>query len=311
MRPQDAARLVALGAMWGASYLFMRVAVPHLGPALMIDARVLLAGGLLLAVMLATGRASGLRTHWRHWLFVAIVGTAIPFMLIAQALRTIDASTAAILNALVPLFTTIIAAIWIREGITPAKLAGIVLSIAGTAVLMGWTPQPVTPRELMAASLSVTATFLYGINIVFSRVHLRAATPIATSAFTLLFAGAVLLPFTPLDRDLTAVPPSAWAAVLGLAIVSTTVAFIYYYRLIADIGPVKASTVTLLVPVFGMVWGVLFLGEPLTPGRVAGCGIILFGCALILGLLKRGGPLPANQEKPRDQPDDGEHREDQ
>jgi drug/metabolite transporter (DMT)-like permease len=101
------------------------------------------------------------------------------------------------------------------------------------------------------------------------------------------------MPFTPLDRDLSAVPPVAWLALLGLAIVSTTVAFIYYYRLIADIGPVKASTVTLLVPVFGMLWGVLFLGEPLTPGRVAGCGIILFGCALILGLVRMPSRRPA------------------
>ena len=78
----------------------------------------------------------------------------------------------------------------------------------------------------------------------------------------------------------------------GLAVVSTTVAFIYYYRLIADIGPVKASTVTLLVPVFGMIWGVVFLGEPLTPGRVAGCAIILLGCAMILGLARIRGRTP-------------------
>ena len=286
MRPQDAARLVALGAMWGASYLFMRVAVPHLGPALMIEARVLMAGLLLLGYLLFTRRASGWRTHWRPWVFVALVGTAIPFMLIAEALRTIDASTASILNALVPLFTTIVALMWIRDPITPAKSAGIVLSIAGTAVLVGWTPQPMTGKELLAASMSVGATLLYGINIVYSRVRLRDAAPAATSAYTLLFAAVALLPFTPLDRDLSAVPTAAWLALLGLAIVSTTVAFIYYYRLIADIGPVKASTVTLLVPVFGMIWGVAFLGEPLTPGRIAGCAIILFGCALILGLIR-------------------------
>jgi drug/metabolite transporter (DMT)-like permease len=272
--------------MWGASYLFMRVAVPHLGPALMIELRVVIAGLLLLAFMFMAGRGSDWRRHWRPWLFIAVVGTAVPFTLIAEALRTIDASTAAILNALVPLFTTIIAAIWIHDRITPAKAAGIVLSIAGTAVLVGWTPQPMSAKELLAASMSVAATFLYGINIVFSRVHLREATPAATSAYTLLLAGAVLLPFTPLDRNLAAVPWSTWMALLGLAIVSTTVAFIYYYRLIADIGPVKASTVTLLVPVFGMIWGVVFLGEPLTPGRVAGCAIILSGCALILGIFR-------------------------
>ena len=99
-------------------------------------------------------------------------------------------------------------------------------------------------------------------------------------------AAATMLPFTPVTRDFSAIPPGAWIAALGLAIVSTTFAFILYYRLIADVGPVKAITVTLLVPIFGMVWGIAFLGEPLTPGRIAGCAIILAGCALILGLVR-------------------------
>ena len=294
MRPQDLARLVALGAMWGASYLFMRVAVPHFGSAWMIELRVLLAGLLLAAFMLATGARADWRRHWRAWFVVAVIGTAVPFMLIAEAVRTIDASTASILNALVPLFTTIVAAIWIRDRITVPKAAGIVLSITGTAVLVGWTPTPMSAEELTASAMSVTATLLYGINIVYSRVRLREATPIATSAWTLLLAAAVLIPAVPTDRDLTAVPVSAWVALAGLAIVSTTVAFIYYYRLIADIGPVKASTVTLLVPVFGMIWGVLFLGEPLTPGRVTGCAVILVGCALILGVLRMPARAPAS-----------------
>ena len=102
---------------------------------------------------------------------------------------------------------------------------------------------------------------------------------------TLLLAAATLAPFG-LGGGIPQAPPLAWLAVLGLAVVSTTLAFIFYYRLIADVGPVKAITVTLLVPVFGMLWGVLFLGEPLTAGRVAGCGIILSGCALILGLVR-------------------------
>jgi drug/metabolite transporter (DMT)-like permease len=264
----------------------MRVAVPHLGAALMIELRVLLAGLLLAALLYASGRTAGWKQHWQPWLFVAVVGTAVPFMLIAQALRTIDASTAAILNALTPLFTTLVAALWIHEGITAPKAAGIALSIAGTAVLVGWTPTPMSAAELLAASMSVGATLLYGVSIVFSKVRLRGAAPIATSQGTLLLAALVLAPFTPLDRDLAGVPAVAWMALAGLAVVSTTVAFIFYYRLIADVGPVKASTVTLLVPVFGMIWGVAFLGEPLTAGRLAGCAIILFGCALILGLFR-------------------------
>ena len=141
-------------------------------------------------------------------------------------------------------------------------------------------------RELAAAGMSIAATAIYGYTIVFTKVHLKGASPMGTSVATLLFAALALAPFTPLRHDYAAVPVSAWLAVLGLAIVSTTVAFILYYRLIADVGPVKAITVTLLVPVFGMIWGVVFLGEPVTPGRIAGCAIILAGCSLILGLVR-------------------------
>jgi drug/metabolite transporter (DMT)-like permease len=106
-------------------------------------------------------------------------------------------------------------------------------------------------------------------------------------------AALAMLPFTPVSRDFSSIAPLAWMAMLGLALVSTTVAFIFYYRLIADVGPVKAITVTLLVPVFGMLWGVLLLGEPVTIGRVAGCAIILAGCSLILGLAGQRANLRA------------------
>lgn len=289
MRPADLARLVALAALWGASYLFMRYAVPSMGPVLMIEVRVALAGGALLAFVLATGGTLGWRRHWRAYLFVGTVGLAAPFTLIAQAVTVIDASTAAVLNALAPLFASIVAAIWIREPLTPAKIGGIALCLAGTVVLVGWQPVPVTPRVLLAASLSVAATALYGYTIVFTKVHLREANPLGTAAGTLLMAAAAMLPFTPATRDFAAIPAGAWIATAGLALLSTAVAFILYYRLIADVGPVKAITVTLLVPVFGMLWGVLLLGEPVTAGRIAGCGIILAGCALILGMAR----LPA------------------
>ena len=289
MRPADLARLVALAAMWGASYLFMRHAVPYIGAVRLIEARVVLAGLGLLAILVATGQSLDWRAHWRAFLFVGAFGLALPFVLIAEALTVIDASTASILNALSPLFASIVAAVWIRDPLTPAKLAGVALCIAGTAVLVGWVPKPMTERELLAAFLSVLATLVYGITSVFTKVHLKDASPLGTSAGTLLFAAFVLAPVVPFTHAPVAlgdVPMIAWLSVLGLAIVSTTLAFLFYYRLIADVGPVKAITVTLLVPIFGMLWGVLFLGEHLTPGRIAGCAIILAGCSLILGLVR-------------------------
>jgi drug/metabolite transporter (DMT)-like permease len=214
------------------------------------------------------------------------VGVALPFALIAQALTVIDASTGAILNALAPLFATLVAAVWIREPITPAKMAGIALCLAGTAVLVGWTPAPMSAAELAAAGMSIAATAIYGYTIVFTKVYLKEASPMGTSAGTLLMAAIALAPLVPMSHAAAPIPPMAWLAAFGLAIVSTTFAFILYYRLIADVGPVKAITVTLLVPIFGMLWGVVFLGEPLTAGRIAGCAIILAGCSLILGLVR-------------------------
>lgn len=289
MRPQDLVRLVVLAALWGGSYLFMRFAVPHFGPVALIEVRVAIAGAALAAFVYATQGEIGWRRHWRGYLFVGAVGLALPFVLIAQGLTAIDASTAAILNALSPLFATVVAAFWIREPVTFAKMAGIALCLAGTAVLVGWTPTPMTAQQLVAAGCCVLATALYGYTIVFTKVKLKGAKPMATSAGTLLVAALTLLPFTPHDGRYAAAPASAWMAALGLALLSTSLAFILYYRLIADVGPVKAITVTLLVPIFGVVWGVLLLHEPLTPGRIAGCAIILAGCSLILGLAR----LPA------------------
>src|SRR4029077_1293562 len=198
-----------LAAMWGASYLFMRYAVPFFGPILMITLRVLIAGVTLLAFVLATGGAGGWAEHWRAYLFVGAVGLALPFVLIAQAVTTIDASTAAILNALAPLFTAVVAAIWIREPVTPAKVGGIALCLVGTAVLVGWTPTPMSARELGAASLSVLATLFYGYSNVFTKVRLKNASAHGTSAGTLLLAAAVLLPlaaFVPVPYPLGEIP---------------------------------------------------------------------------------------------------------
>ncbi|MEP7262649.1 MAG: EamA family transporter, partial [Usitatibacter sp.] len=253
MRPQDLVRLVALAAAWGASYLFMRYAVPFLGPIPMIEMRVMFAGLLLAALLYARRQAVGWRQHWRGYMFVGVIGMGVPFVLIAEALQSIDASTAAILNALSPLFASIFATIWIKEPITPAKAGGIALCLVGTAVLVGWTPAPMTPKELLAAAMSVAATVIYGFTIVFTKVKLKGASPMGSSAATLLFAGLALLPFMPLKHDYTAVPTMAWLALAGLVVFSTLLAFLLYYRLIADVGPVKAITVTLLVPVFGML----------------------------------------------------------
>jgi drug/metabolite transporter (DMT)-like permease len=288
--------MVVLAALWGGSYLFMRIAVPHVGAEWVVEGRTL-AGGLVLAAFIAaTRRPFGIARHWRGYAVIGIVGVAIPFWLIGTAVKTIDASTAAILNATSPIFSAIVAAAWIRDRLTLEKVAGIALSIAGIAVLVGWTPRPMSGAELLACSFSLMACACYGWASVYTKVRLKEAPSSAISAASCLVAAAALAPVTPWSTLGAPVPPLAWASVLALGVFSTGFAFILYYRLIGDLGPVKAVMVTLLIPVFGILWGVLFLGEPVTPGRIAGCAIVLAGCALALGLVRVGRAAPPRRE---------------
>ena len=286
MRPVDLGRLLLLAAIWGASYLFMRIAVPHVGAEWMAEGRTLAGGLVMLAYLAATRTMPAVSRHWRGYLVLGVVAVAIPFWLIGTAVKTIDASTAAILNATSPIFSAIVAAVWIRDRLTVEKVAGIALSMAGIAILVGWTPKPMTGEELLACSLSLAACACYGFSSVFTKVCLKDAPPAALSTASCLVAAAAMAPFTPWQVAFAPVPASAWLAILVLGVLCTGFAFILYYRLIADLGPVRATTVTLLIPVFGILWGVLFLGEPLTPGRVAGAATVLLGCALALGLLR-------------------------
>ncbi len=292
MRPADLARLFTLAALWGGSYLFMRVAVPHVGVAWVVEGRTLAGGLVMVAFLLLARRPFAVRAHWRGYLVIGVLGVAIPFWLIATAVKTIDASTAAILNSTSPIFSAIVAAIWLRERLTLEKVAGIALSIAGIAILVGWAPKPASAAELLAGSLSLAACACYGFVAVYTKVHLAEAPSSALSAASCLVAAGAMAPFTPWAALAAPVPPHAWAAVAALGVLCTGVAFILYYRLIADLGPVRAVMVTLLIPVFGILWGVLLLGEPLTAGRVAGCAIVLLGCALALGLLR----LPSRRQ---------------
>jgi drug/metabolite transporter (DMT)-like permease len=286
MRPSDLVRLLVLAALWGASYLFMRIAVPHVGPEWVAEGRTLAGGFVMAAFLAATRTPLSLARYWRGYLFIGLAGVAIPSWLIGTALKTIDASTAAILNATTPIFVAVLASIWIRERLTVEKILGIVLSMAGIAILVGWTPKPMTLAEWVACLLTLVASASYASVSVFTKARMNDAPAAALSTASCLVAAAAMAPFTPWTADAGAVPLSAWLSVAALGILCTGIALILYYRLIADVGPVRTVMVSLLVPVFGMLWGVVFLGEPVTPGRIAGCAIVLAGCALALGLLR-------------------------
>jgi len=281
----DVRRLLLLGALWGGSFILIRVAVPVMGPVALCAARVLIAAVTLLLFARLTGSPLELRARWREYLAIGVLNAAIPFTLIAAAEVRLTASLAAILNATSPLFGAFFAALWLRDPFTRQKLAGSILAILGVAVVVGWSPVPLDLPTFLSIGCSLLAAGFYGFAGTFTRARVHGAPPIGLATGCQLGASAVLLPLTPI------VPPRAvptaveLACVLALGVLATAVAHVLYFRLVVNVGPARALTVTFLTPAFGMLWGALFLHEQLTPIRGLGAAVILLGAALVTGVL--------------------------
>lgn len=284
MRPSDLVRLLALAALWGASFLFIRIAAPVMGPVLLIEVRVLLAGLTLLGLALVTGKDLQFRRYWRQYAVIGVVNSAIPFVLIAVASLRLPASLAAILNATTPLFGAIFAFIWLREPLTPRKVSGLFLGFLGVAVLAGWAPMSLSTGVVLAAVCSLLGAASYGLAGVYTKARATGAPAFGMAVGSQLAASLALLPLVPFT--LPPGPPGRVAilSVLALAFFCTALAYLLYFRLVVDVGPLRALTVTFLVPIFATLWGALFLKEQVTISMVLGCAMILGGTGLILGV---------------------------
>ncbi len=282
MPASSLALLVVLAALWGGSFVFMRVAVPALGPIPLAFARVALAAMALLVLALAWRRIPPLRTRWRDFAVVGVVNSALPFSLFCYAEQYVTASTGAILNATSPFFGAVAAAWWLGEALTARKIAGMALGFAGVVTLVGWHPDEVTPPVALALAACLAAAMCYALGSVFAKKRLSDVPSFAVACASQITAALALMPLLPLTTIPGPVTTAVAASVLALALGSTALAYLIYFKLVAEAGPQKALTVTFLVPLFGVLWGYLFLGEPLTPGMAAGGGLIVAGTALAL-----------------------------
>lgn len=287
MKPRDLAMLVGLAAMWGASYLFIRVASPVFGPAGLMAARVLIASALLWIVLRARGGRLRLAAMWRADLALGAVNAAVPFLLIAIATLSITASLAAVLNATTPVFSAIASAIWLRKRPGAAVLLGLPVGIAGVAIVVGAGPLPITPALLAGAACSLVAAACYGVGSVFARQRFAGVAPAELSFRQLFAAGVLLLPATAVAPPRGVPDAGAVLALLVLAVICTAVAYLIYFTLITRIGAVGTTSVTFLIPVFGIVWGALFLQEPLSVAQLPGILLIFLSMALVSGLIRK------------------------
>lgn len=281
MKPKDVAALILLAAVWGGSFLFIRMAVPSLGPVPLVAGRVVLAALALALVLAALRRPVELRRHARGLLVLGAVNAAIPFTLISWAELHLSAALASTLNATVPLFTALLSVAWLGERLTSVRTVGLLLGVAGVAVLVGWSPLPLTAATVLSVLAMLGATLCYAFAGVYTRRSLAGASTWTLALGQQLGAAVWLAGPAALRWPAERPPVAAVGAVLALGLLCTALAYVLYFRLISSVGPTKTGTVTYIVPLFGMAWGTLFLGEPVTGGMFAGLALILASMLLV------------------------------
>lgn len=280
------AQLVLLGTIWGSSYLMIKVAVAGIPPLPLVGGRLALGAATLLLVLLLRGiRLPRRPATWAHLVVMALAGNVVPFLLIAWGEQHIDSGLAAVLNATTPFFAVLFAVLAFRaERFSRAKLAGLLLGFGGVLVLSGTDLAALASSSARGQLAILLSSACYGFGFGYARAYLR-GEPLALSAGQILVASALLAPPTLLLTDVPALglTPPRLASWIGLGAVSSGLAYILYYRLIAQVGAVNASLSTYLMPPVGVTLGWLILDEPVGWRTVAGVVGILAGLAVVQG----------------------------
>ena len=283
MRPSDALRLLTLGAIWGSSFLLIKYGLEAYSPMAMIAARIIV-GAVVLVVMVHAGgqKLPRDRALWRALVVMSIVANIVPFFLITWGEQYITSALTSILNSTTPLFTAIFVGLWVgHESFPPLRISGIVLGFAGVVVLTG----QISSGGLWGAIAIVLASASYGIGFVYARVQVTGGgSPVQTSAAQFLISSVMCVPLLGADLAVGGAPDfgnvQATLAVLALGVVNTAFAYLFFYRLIADVGSTNASFVTYLIPVFGVFLGWIALNERLAWNAFVGAVMVIAGIAV-------------------------------
>lgn len=280
----------ALAAIWGASFLFMRLAVVDFGFVATAFLRVTIAAAFLLPLLLWRGLGPVYRRHWWKIGLIGLLNSGIPFMLFSFALLSITTGLSAILNATVPLFGALVAWWWLKDGLTGSRVLGLVIGLAGVAML-AWDKASFRPDASgfapgWAVIACLVACICYALAASATKRHLTGLPPLVTATGSQLGAAAGLAIPAAFAWPPQAPGAQAWLALAAVGILCTGVAYILYFRLIEQAGPARALAVTFVVPVFAILYGALFLSEAVTAWMVV-CGVVIVcGTALSTGLLK-------------------------
>jgi drug/metabolite transporter (DMT)-like permease len=289
MNAASMVRLFLLAAIWGASFLFMRVSVQAFGPVALIMFRVAIAAVFLWLASRWLKRDLKLGMQWRYFLTLGCLNSAFPFILFAYAAQSLPASLLSILNATSPLFGAAIGALWLRIPLTLPVGLGLAFGLAGVTVLVGQTALLVGDRDWLALAAGLVAPASYSVASLYTKAHPGRATPFDNAHGSMWMAVLAVLPLVFLAPIRAAPNAGDWAAVALLGTVCTGTAYLLYFRLIDEVGSTRALSVTFLIPVFGVLWGALFLDEAVGWHTLLGGALVLMGIAMTAGVLR----LPA------------------
>ncbi len=286
MRPRDVFELLLLAALWGASFLFLRVATPEFGPVALIEVRVALASLFLLPILMARSGTAELKSHWWPIFLMGLFNSALPFCLFAYSTLHVTGGFSAIINATSPLFGALVTWLWLGDRLDASRVAGLAIGFFGVVVLV-WNK---ISFGFEGASLAILAAIvgaaLYGVAANYTKRYLSGVTPLALATGSQIAAVLLLLPGAIWLWPEATISASAWTATAVMGIACTAIAYLLYFRLIANVGPAKAISVTYLIPGFAVLWGAMFLDEALTLNMIVGCVVILLGTALATGMLR-------------------------
>ncbi len=283
-------QFIALAAIWGSSFMFMRIGAHEFGALPAAGLRVTIAALFLLPLLLARGLGPQLAQHWKKVLFVGVFNSAIPFVCFTFALLSISTGLSAILNAGVPLFGALVAWVWLKDRPHGLRVLGLLIGFAGVA-LLAWDKASFKPDASgLSSGWAVLACLLaclcYALAASYTKRYLGGLPALVTATGSQLGATLSLaLPtlwLWPQQNPGT----GAWLALLALGVLCTGVAYILYFWLIETIGPARALTVTFVLPVFAVVYGLLFLGETVSLWMLLCAAIIICGTALSADLIK-------------------------
>jgi drug/metabolite transporter (DMT)-like permease len=282
MRRADLIRLLSLAAIWGASFLFMRIIAPVLGPLWTVEIRVSVAGFAMLAWLFATGKKMAFARNWKVYLTLGILNSALPFSLFAYAALKLPAGYSAIVNATSPLWGALVGAVVLKEALTGRKVAGLIAGIAGVAFLVRLGPEEFNLQIAVGALACLAAAFCYGLAGAYAKLNSAGiGAPMLATGSQLGAALVVLptLPWAPMHSE-----PTGYVLLfaLMLALLCSAVAYFIYFRLMTDIGPTKTLTVTFLIPIFALLWGGIFLHEEFNLNSLIGCALVGLATWLVL-----------------------------